>query len=178
MKGNTCDLTELHCNQTHNVGLHCQGPRVTRLSPGPCVHSGSAHGLASPDTSSSEGSGCAKAETRPRLRFWFHHRTQTGRHFKRINIKVLHGSCLYSAAFLQSVKGLNLHTNSLCELSCLCSSPEGDMWKMEYLHLNFKFLVLHGNYHYYYYTDSALDSLNASTGFLEANFTAISYAVT
>lgn len=50
------------------------------------------------------------------------------------------------------------------------------MWKMEYLHLNFKFLVLHGNY--YYYTDSALDSLNASTGFLEANFTTISYAVT
>lgn len=67
--------------------------------------------------------------------------------FKRINVKVLHRSGLYSAAFHQSVKGLNLHTNSLCELSCLSSSPEGDMWKMEYLHLNFKFLVLHGNYH-------------------------------
>lgn len=112
------------------------------------------------------------------MRFWFCHRTQTGGHFKRINIKVLHRSGLYSAAFHQAVKGLNLHTNSLCWLNCLYSSPEGGMWKMEYLHLNFKFLVLHRNYHYYYYTDSALDSLNASTGFLEANFTTISYAVT
>lgn len=50
------------------------------------------------------------------------------------------------------------------------------MWKMEYLHWNFKFLVLHGNYSYY--SDSALDSLNASTGLLGANFTTISYAVT
>lgn len=59
--------------------------------------------------------------------------------------KVLHRSRLYSAAFHQCSKGLHLHTNSLCELSCLYSSPDGDMWKMEYLHLNFKFLVLQGN---------------------------------
>lgn len=80
------------------------------------------------------------------MRFKFHHRTWTGGHFKKIIIKLLHRTGLYSAAFHQSMKGLNLHTNSLCELSCLYSSPEADMWKMEYLHLNFKFLVLQGNY--------------------------------
>jgi len=58
---------------------------------------------------------------------------------------VLHRSHLYSTAFQQDMKGLRLHTNSLCELSWLCSSPDGNMWKMEYLHLNFKFLVLQGN---------------------------------
>lgn len=53
MKGNAPDLTELHYNKAHNVGLCWWGPGVTRLSPGGCCHSGSAHGLASPDISKS-----------------------------------------------------------------------------------------------------------------------------
>lgn len=128
------------------VGLCQRGPRVTKLSPGVAVVTLGLHkdyfpqrpqGLKEQDV--------AKQREDPGWTFGFVIELGLVCTLRGFNIKLLHRSRLYSAAFHQCMKGLHLHTNSLCELSCLCSSPDGDMWKMEYLHLNFKFIALQGN---------------------------------
>lgn len=132
---------------THiGAGLCRQAPRVAKVSPEGAAETLGLHKDWLPQTPQGlKEPSMAKQREDLGWAFGFITELGLGCTLRGFNIKLSHRSRLYSAAFHPYMKDLHLHTNSLCELSCLCSSPDGDMWKMEYLHLNFKFLVLQGN---------------------------------